>query len=146
MTDAVTQQSKKIDVTFNGPTDSTCDVIDQDEHSGNCAFAQIRIIEAGRGAMTIDDSGIAFTSGTQNGDNTFSIAGKIADIKNALESLVYVPPDDEFETTDDLPVTLEVSVQAPQPDPDSVAVQVDIRVEGANDPPNLTARTTTPTT
>ena len=50
-----------------------------------------------------------------------------------------MPPDDEFETTDDTPVTLEVSVQAPQPDPDSAAVQVDIRVEGANDPPNLTA-------
>jgi hypothetical protein len=136
--DAITQQSKKIDVTFNGPTDSTCDVIDQDEHSGNCAFAQIRILEAGRGAMTIDDSGIAYTSATQSGENTFNIAGKFADIKSALESLVYVPPDDEFETTDDTPVTLEVSVQAPQPDPDSTAVQVDIRVEGANDPPDLT--------
>ncbi len=135
--DAVTQQSKKIDVTFNGPTDSTCDVISQDEHSGNCAFAQIRILEAGRGAMTIDDSGIAYTSATQSGDNTFNIAGKFADIKSALESLVYVPPDDEFETTDDTPVTLEVSVQAPQPDPDSTSVQVDIRVEGANDPPDL---------
>ena len=137
--DAITEQSKKIDVTFNGPTDGTCDVIDEDEHSGNCAFAQIRILEAGRGAMTIDDSGIAYTSATQSGDNTFNIAGKFADIKGALESLVYVPPDDEFETTDDTPVTLEVSVQAPQPDPDSAAVQVDIRVEGPNDPPNLTA-------
>ena len=137
--DPITQQSKKIDVTFNGPTDNTCDVIDQDEHSGNCAFAQIRILEAGRGAMTIDDSGIAYTSGTQSGDNTFNIAGTFADIKSALESLVYVPPDDEFETTDITPVTLEVSVQAPQPVPDAAAVQVDIRVEGANDPPNLTA-------
>ena len=80
--DAVTQQSKKIDVTFNGPSDSTCDVISQTEYSGNCALAQIRIIEAGRGAMKIDDSGIAFTSGN-NGDNTFSIAGKTADIENA---------------------------------------------------------------
>ena len=137
--DPITQQSKKIDVTFNGPTDNTCDVIDQDEHSGNCAFAQIRILEAGRGAMTIDDSGIAYTSGTQSGDNTFNIAGTFADIKSALESLVYVPPDDEFETADITPVTLEVSVQAPQPVPDAAAVQVDIRVEGANDPPNLTA-------
>ena len=35
-------------------------------------------------------------------------------------------------------MTLEVSVTAPQPDPDSSVVQVDIRVEGANDAPDLT--------
>jgi hypothetical protein len=65
--------------------------------------------------MKIDASGIAFTNNTQSGDNTFNIAEKFADIKGALESLVYEPPDDTFATTDVTPVTLELIVVASLP-------------------------------
>ena len=78
-------------------------------HSGTCVYAQIQILEANRGAMEIDDSAIAYTGAGRSSDNTFNIGGTLADVQGALASLVYVPPDDEFETTDQATVTLRIS-------------------------------------
>ena len=105
--DPITGDTKDIIVSAEGD-DSTCVVENPggEGHSGTCVYAQIQILEANRGAMTIDDSSIAYTSGGVSGDNTFNIGGTLADVQGALASLVYVPPNDTFETTDGTTVTL----------------------------------------
>ena len=138
--DAITLQTKDIVISTDGD-DSTCVVENPGDegHSGTCVYAQIQILEPNRGAMEIDDSAIAYTGAGRSGDNTFNIGGTLADVQGALASLVYVPPDDEFETTDQATVTLRIQLQNASPQAETTYIDVDIRVEGDNAPPDLTA-------
>ena len=114
-------------------------MIDQQNHEGNCVYAHTADRRGEPGSADDRRLGDRLHQQRASGDALFNIGGTLADIKAALASLVYVPPDDEFETTDDNTVTLRISVQAPQPSPDTTQLDVDIRVEGDNDPPDLTA-------
>lgn len=98
-------------------------------------------LTAPNGILTLgSDSGLEFLSGTANGGSTVSVAGTIADIATALQSLSY-QGSPNFNGTDTLTISLDDQGNVGGTVPPATSI-ISIRVTAVNDPPSFSLPTT----